>query len=1111
MRLHRLSIQNLASLRSDTPIEIDFDAGLKGAPLFAIVGATGAGKSTILDAIQLALFGSTARLADGQASSKTPEELGATDTRQLISRGARNAHVELEFGLVDAQGVARRYLATWSCRLPRTNFDAPERTIAEYDFKQDMWGPARGGSKAKDYKDLFAETLGGMTVDEFNRTILLAQGQFAALLHAKKDERVALLEKVTQTRQYREIGARAAQRYKEAKAAYEQARDLLGAMQIPPPEREDELRAELAELTRQIEAHTAEVNRVSGRIAWIGQHTSLTVDIARAETALVAVANRREAHADDLARLRDAIHVQDAIARMDQIADLQRSLQQVVAQIAAVQHERNERAQAANAAIATEQTAQALLTDATRQRDDALPEIAEAEAAWKLAAERNTQYRNASLEAQNAASAATKAAEALANAEAALTMCQTLLEAHDAGVQDRIALLDSSRSALTALLGPLASADEAMEGARAEKENAANEARNASDARDALGECAKASAELGTVLTKREEQNTAIATSEAELAEAREAEEAAKTALTTAQSHAELLKRSEVFVENRPALQDGEPCPLCGSKSHDVSLFPHDDELRTQIATAQAAMQSATAQREACTIRIARLENTLTRLRTEATAAEAVQTRAQQVRDERSVRYAALAQALGTTADQLSHDGLTERMALAMDRAKRATARIAELQAANKALTQAEEAVSAADRERNRLQLELTSATATRNTLAGALNDARARETERGAAVEEARAALETAQGACGALLGGRDPGKVREALQRAFEAAQAKVTSATEMRLKAESAVNESVRAIGLLTEQQAKRAGEIEVAEAGLGLLLSELGVTREEAEARRLHRDERARIEQIAAALDRDQHGATVALEAARKKLVDHEAACPEGLDAASAEVDALTEARNQLEHDRSTALSEVGARKQALAEIEAVRKRAAHYLAQVEAATAELQAWERIYNVIGIGEGAAFARFAQSLGLEELLWRANEQLHFLNPRYSFVRIGDNLDFGVRDHDQLDGIRPLSTLSGGETFLCSLALALGLARWRVSSIPIETLLLDEGFGTLDGETLNVAMSALQRLCGGGNMRVGVVTHVEAMRERIDARIVVEKRHGGRSTVRLETGLRT
>jgi len=167
--------------------------------------------------------------------------------------------------------------------------------------------------------------------------------------------------------------------------------------------------------------------------------------------------------------------------------------------------------------------------------------------------------------------------------------------------------------------------------------------------------------------------------------------------------------------------------------------------------------------------------------------------------------------------------------------------------------------------------------------------------------------------------------------------------------------------------------------------------------------------------------------------------------------------------------------------------------------------EFEQRDRLHSLIGVRDGDRFKRFAQVLNLQELIAKANRHLERLEPRYSLRPDRDDegelrLNFVISDGHQAGAERPISTLSGGEFFLVSLALALSLADFRTLRMPMETLLLDEGFGTLDAETLNIAMQALEALQGEGT-QVGIISHVEALKERIDARIIVEKLGAGRS----------
>ena len=151
-----------------------------------------------------------------------------------------------------------------------------------------------------------------------------------------------------------------------------------------------------------------------------------------------------------------------------------------------------------------------------------------------------------------------------------------------------------------------------------------------------------------------------------------------------------------------------------------------------------------------------------------------------------------------------------------------------------------------------------------------------------------------------------------------------------------------------------------------------------------------------------------------------------------------------------------------------------------------------------------DGAKYRKFAQGLTLDHLIYLANRQLVQLHGRYQLNRkLAGDLEMEVLDMWQGDVARDTRTLSGGESFLVSLALALALSDLVSFKTSIDSLFLDEGFGTLDGETLEIALNALDSLNASGKM-IGVISHVEALKERIPLQIRVAKSVGiGFSTV--------
>ena len=162
------------------------------------------------------------------------------------------------------------------------------------------------------------------------------------------------------------------------------------------------------------------------------------------------------------------------------------------------------------------------------------------------------------------------------------------------------------------------------------------------------------------------------------------------------------------------------------------------------------------------------------------------------------------------------------------------------------------------------------------------------------------------------------------------------------------------------------------------------------------------------------------------------------------------------------------------------------------------------WAKLNEAIGSADGKKFREIAQEYTLDILLGYANAHLEILSKRYLLQRIPETLGLQVLDQDMGNEIRTVFSLSGGESFLVSLALALGLASLSSSRMQVESLFIDEGFGSLDPTTLNVAMDALERLHNQGR-KVGVISHVQEMTERIPVQISVSKENSGRSKVEI------
>jgi exonuclease SbcC len=202
--------------------------------------------------------------------------------------------------------------------------------------------------------------------------------------------------------------------------------------------------------------------------------------------------------------------------------------------------------------------------------------------------------------------------------------------------------------------------------------------------------------------------------------------------------------------------------------------------------------------------------------------------------------------------------------------------------------------------------------------------------------------------------------------------------------------------------------------------------------------------------------------------------------------------------QLDTQRRTLSEQLGAQRALLTRDEQARQSQQALFKEIAEQTTESDIWQRLDSLIGSAKGDKFRKFAQGLTLDHLLHLANGHLARLHGRYLLRRKSTGeLELDIVDSWQGDAARDTRTLSGGESFLVSLALALALSDLVSHKTSIDSLFLDEGFGTLDADTLDIALNALDTLNASGKM-IGVISHVEGMKERIPAQIRLKRAVG-------------
>ncbi|MEN9809162.1 MAG: nuclease SbcCD subunit [Pseudomonadota bacterium] len=1125
MKILAVRGENICSLQAR--FEIDFTAEpLAGAGLFAISGPTGAGKSTLLDCICLPLYHVTPRLLSApQREVSVPDaagEISVSDPRNLLRKGAQSGFAEVDFCGTDKQ----RYRARWEVSRARGrenkrgNLKKVEASL--FSLSEDKLL----SNSVQEIKPMVVAKV-GLTFAEFTRSVMLAQNEFTSFLKASENEKAAILEKLTGVDIFSKIGSSI---YKKNESYAQQLKVLQTVSEqtvVLSEEQRSDLQQQVQRFQTELEIHKNAVELLKAELrarhsiqqlndkvaASENEQSSLNVQMLKEEERchqveknLAELVSIRSSNASDIARARE-LDVRLA-TQSEELRRVHEQWQKKLTDLAAV---RGEISKSENdKKHRQEQSAKCGKWKNENSRwqswSDHWPvlraTLTRAESLQGDIAKQEQELSNTHREALEQNEKKSAVDKELTKLKAELDQLVLQIEKYSAELSG-LSLLDLEK------LKSSAEADVLRFQKLVKLKKADAEERNE------LLKFANRIQESETLSNNIEVQITQIRETQSGLEQERVVQEKLVGALK--------IKVSANVEALRSGLVEGEECPVCGSRSHPLvnqemhhplqemlrdalaeldGLIERTKATQNELMTRTSELAEARSVSKQATARFETLQNSINKISLEwsqcapefilsETAPDFLEEKLRE--SESSAEQHRLNFMRATQTNELLQK-IQNKKNLSIQKFDQKNAELQEILLSTTRLEERAHKLEAANKESvGRFESELASVDdltgpsawrgewlknprgfmgaievrvvqwqknlqqeeSLRSELSGlevrliSLNEtlhSRVAEEQQVREFHEQQSdALKSFQNQRASLFGGKSVAEVEAdwESQVAQENSNLKLVKEHLQQLQIEiSAVQERIR----------QTQGEIEK--------MGQESVTR------------RARISTL-----REGFTVTADPDDLQSALDNHEVALAK-LDANQVEL------RGALEADRR-AQQEVQGRLDKMKEISELHSR-----------------WKRLNDLIGCATGSRFRKEAQHYTLEILLAHANRHLESFAPRYQLLTQAETLNILVEDIDSGGELRSVYSLSGGESFLISLALAMGLSSLSSEQVQVESLFIDEGFGSLDAESLRIALNALDALQSQGR-KVGVISHVGDMAERIGVQIQVLPIGQGRSRV--------
>ena len=1131
MKLIQLEILNLASLDRQGGEVINFEKGALGdSTIFSIVGPTGSGKSTILDAICLALYGRAPRYPKKKNDKKqnieiygTPDaneknRLAPTDCRNILTRGKKEGYSKLTFQANDGSV----YRAEWHIRFLTKNYEQPKTFL--YKLSRLVDGTQKEEIAEWDSLPIII----GLDYEQFLRTVLIAQGSFANFLNAKENERYELLEKLIGCE---EMYTRIANEIKTQKDAAIKAFNIVNAsvdavkQNLLPNEERQRLEEEIDLLEKKLKEIEATKKNLETQLQWYAEDKEMALAIEKHQELLKQASKRYEEILPDILQLNLHDAISPAVEILRDVKELEAAIVETQKNIAANEKKSKEHEELIRAENDRFNLLKGVAQKAQQDIEETAPHIQKArELRTKIdaATDKCKEKQDAKATAEKEKNTAGKAVN---DNKSDIVRTQNLVneakEEHQAlltEIDNKKEELKKSAEEAEQTLGAELLKVEGMnaEELQAKKTQADSDWQNINQALEVVGLLALATEEQNqkkACKNELEERNVYLKN------------ELAKLNIDSLKKELETLRKSytlmisEQWNLHRASLEEGKPCPLCGATNHPYIVRETDfeeatSELYDMLKTKESSLKKQEEDKMKWTGEMSKNEGEISGL---------TQRLHQLKADIES--YEKKWQSLIEWNPQLKKDQEKLKAALQSYNEKREEAgrqlsffnkvqieigrlRKKKEEADKKQAKYVEEAADLKNKALEKVNSALTkleNAKTLSPTLIQQHEEKLKTLDEATKAWQQADDDLKKLQSAYKEELGDEEPDAVEQRLKSKKDAADADVSKKSEEISKINASLGEIKGALQAQTKQLDNEKLRLTTKKTELTEWIVQYNAKEGKIQDVSQNDVEKMLLSQCDWAAIREE------IRLRKEEVVSNEALLKNSQQAYAKHHE------SKPEKERETLLAELQELQETSPTNELVEAKARmqnHYEAisrlgdkvgELNRVTKIKDDWTSITDAIG-GDGKTLRKIAQCYTLSFLIEHANAEIRKFNSRYELVQVKNSLGIRVIDHDRADDVRDTTSLSGGETFIVSLGLALGLSSLSSRNISFENLFIDEGFGTLDPDMLATVIDSLAMLQSSQGKKVGVISHTNTMSERITTQIrIVKNGNSGSSHIEI------